>query len=339
MFARGDGHRGRIEVAVATLRFQYFLEDISRSAPRYILIEDDEPVGLLQGADDTGLQIKWDKRLYVNEFHGYTEGLQQLDSGLCDAHAGSIRDQGEVLALVEYFRDAQGDGEFPDIGRHRLLEAVSVEAFDDEGGIVGVQHGVVHTGGLGHIAGGQHIHAAQGTEDHTDGRAGMPDALQAVAARADDSGGLLLAIASVAQRREVVVEGFQSVDEVVYVLDFRDGPEAAHSHANSFTDDGVFPDAGIEDAVGAVFSLEAGEALVDIADMAHIFAKSYEARIPFEGFVKKRIEDFKAVFWNGIAVIDNWYSGYPQRGMGGTAVQVGVVILLSFRFGRLDPLT
>ena len=174
---------------------------------------------------------------------------------MCDAHAGPIGDQGEVQAFVQHFRYAQGDGKFPDIGGHGLLEAVPVEALDDEGGVIGMQHGVVHTGGLGHIAGGQYVHPAQGAQDHPDGGTGMPDALQAVAAGADDRRGLLLAIASVAQGGEVVVEGFQPIDEVVNVLDFRDGPKAAHSHANGFPDDGILPDTRIEDAVGTVLGL------------------------------------------------------------------------------------
>ena len=72
--------------------------------------------------------------------------------------------------------------------------------------------------------------------------------------------------------------------------------------------------------------------------MAHIFPERYEAGLSFEGFVKKRVEDFEAVFWNGVAVVDRRYSGYPQGGAGRAAVQVGVVILLSFLFCRLDPL-
>ena len=119
-------------------------------------------------------------------------------------------------------------------------------------------------------------------------RAGVPDALQAVAAGAHDDRRLLPAGGAPVQRRQVVGHDLQGVEQVIEVLDLGDRAQAAQGQADRLPEDGRFADAGIGDAQRAVFLLQAAEALVDVAQLADILAKGDQARLAGEGGIESR---------------------------------------------------
>src|SRR6185312_5305374 len=114
----------------------------------------------------------------------------------------------------------------------------------------------------------------------------MPDALEPVSAGANDHRGGLAARGTVLQGRKVIAKWLQAVEKVVYILDLGDRPETAEGHADALAHDGEFPDAGIEDAVGAVSRLQARKALIDVADLPQVFAKGKHLWVAGKEFVE-----------------------------------------------------
>src|SRR5688500_11764242 len=101
----------------------------------------------------------------------------------------------------------------------------------------------------------------------------MPDPFEAMAAGAEDHRRLLAAGRAPAQRREVVRHDLQRVQEIVEVLNLRDGPEAAQRGTDGLAGDRALADAGVHHPPGAVLFLQTQAALVDVAELADVFAE------------------------------------------------------------------
>jgi len=130
----------------------------------------------------------------------------------------------------------------------------------------------------------------------------MEDPFQAVATGTDDDGGFLPAGGAPAQVGQVVCHNLQGVEQVIQVLDFSNRPQAPQGHADGLAEDGGFTDAGIRDTQGTIFFLKAAEALVDIAQLAHVFTKGNQAGLAFEGGIKGSVNHFKAHHcWRALA--------------------------------------
>ena len=218
----------------------------------------------------------------------------ELGGRLADRHAGPVGEQGHVGALAQGHRPAEGDGVRLEIRRYALAQAVAVERLYDHGRLGGLHQRVVHPHGLEAVARRAHVHAAQGTEQHPHRRARVPDALEPVAARADDRRGALLAVGAVERRGEVVRQGRERVDEVVEVLDLGDGAQAPQREPDRLADDGPLADPRVEHALLAVLGLQPGESLVDVADLPDVLPERHHARVALEEAVEEAVEHAEA---------------------------------------------
>jgi hypothetical protein len=73
--------------------------------------------------------------------------------------------------------------------------------------------------------------------------------------------------------------GDRPYNQIIEVLNFGDRPQAAHSHADGLAHDRPFADPGIKHPFDTVFLLHAAQALIHVADMAHVFAESKQFRL------------------------------------------------------------
>ena len=150
----------------------------------------------------------------------------------------------------------------------------------------------------------------------------MPHAHQPVPPGADDDRRDLPARGAPEHGGEVVRGDLQRVEEVVQVLNFGNGAQAAHRHANGLADDGGFPNAGVGNPQFAVFGLQALEALVHAAQIAHIFAKGDDARVAGQGKVEELVEHLMAGdFGRGFGIHRRHFGHVQRRGRPG-AVKV-----------------
>ena len=286
----------------------------------------------MEAGEDGVVAIEGEEGLHVYQLAVYALGGEVgVDGVFDDAQGAAVADDGDVLALAQHLGDAERDGEGAEVGGGGFLEAVAVEALYYEAGFVALQQGVVHAGGLRHVARHAEVDAADGVEDHAHGAAAVPDALQAMAARADDERAFLAAVGAVLQRGDVVGEGLQAVEEVVEILDFGDGAQAAHGHAKALTNDGCLADAGVENAAFAIFILQAGEALVYVANLAEIFAEGKDGIVSGEELIEVLVEHFVAVALLRVVGIFGRYYRHFQRILRALAVEMAVEFFGRFR--------
>ena len=85
---------------------------------------------------------------------------------------------------------------------------------------------------------------------------------------------------------QVVADDLQAIEQVIEILDLRDGPEAAHGQANALPDDGGFTDTGIGNPHLAVFCLQAFQCLVHPANLADIFPENQCFRVVPEDIIE-----------------------------------------------------
>src|SRR5689334_8618792 len=107
----------------------------------------------------------------------------------------------------------------------------------------------------------------------------MPDAFQAMAARADDDRRLLPTGGAPAQRGQIVREDLQRIEDVVEILDLGDRTKAAHGRTDRLSGDGALADSRVHHPPHSMLFLEPEASLVDVAELADVFAEDDEARI------------------------------------------------------------
>src|SRR5438093_4474367 len=145
----------------------------------------------------------------------------------------------------------------------------------------------------------------------------MPDSLQAMSARADDHRALLTAAGSPARHRQIVRKDLDGVEDVVQVLNLGDRPQSAKRRADRLADDRAFTNAGVGDAQLAVFRLQAGATLVDVAELSDVFAEDDHRRIAAESVIEAVVDDLESVqHWRIIGIcrrhFRDWRSGAVQ---------------------------
>ena len=165
----------------------------------------------------------------------------------------------------------------------------------------------------------------------------MPDALEAVAAGADDQRGFLSADSTVTQGGQVVAEDLQAIKQVIEILDLGNGPEAAHGHAQSLPDDGGLADARIGNAQLAIFLLQAFQGLVHASDIAHVLAKDQRFRIFVENVIEVIYQDLAAIDHRSVIGIFRGHLFHLHGRKGCLAVQVRAVALGIVGNGLLQP--
>ena len=104
------------------------------------------------------------------------------------------------------------------------------------------------------------------------------------------------------------------VQEVVEVLDLGDGTQAAQRRADGLADDRALADAGVHDARDAVLFLQAEAALVDVAELADVFAEDDHARIAAQGVIEAVVEDLEAVQHRRVVGVLGLHFRHFQRG-------------------------
>src|SRR5881392_3399422 len=103
----------------------------------------------------------------------------------------------------------------------------------------------------------------------------MPDTLQSMAPRTYDQRGALLATRSEMQGSQVIAQGLQTIEQIIQVLYFSYGPQAAHGQSYALPHYGEFANAGIKNSFGTMFSLQSCKTLVNISNISKVFAKSH----------------------------------------------------------------
>ena len=143
----------------------------------------------------------------------------------------------------------------------------------------------------------------------------MPYPFEAVTTRADDDRRLLTGIAAVAQTGQIIAQYIHGVHEVVEVLYFGNGAQATHGQTHTLPNNGGFADAGIGYAQVAKFELQAGKALVNIANGANVFAKGHEGFIAGKVGFKTGVQYFAAIYHTGLFIKLRCHNRYFERGI------------------------
>ena len=134
---------------------------------------------------------------------------------------------------------------------------------------------------------------------------------------------------------KIIRHNLQGIQDIIKVLDFGNGSQSAHCHADGLSQDRRFADARICHAHGAVFFLHPLEALVHIAELAHVFTERNETRLTSQCGIERGIDHFKAEHRRRRIRIDRLDLVHFQRG---TRIQVRAVSLHVLFVVRLFPL-
>ena len=130
------------------------------------------------------------------------------------------------------------------------------------------------------IARHHHFHAADVREDGLGTlRVRLPAADAAAARRADHDGRGEIAGAAITDARQLARDLVHGRVDVVGELDFGDGLQAVHRHADGRGDDAAFGDRRVEHAMFAVLSLQAVGDAEHAAEIAHVFAHDDHGRV------------------------------------------------------------
>ena len=78
-------------------------------------------------------------------------------------------------------------------------------------------------------------------------------------------------------------------------MNFGDGSEAAHRHTDALADDGEFTNARIKNSVLTILLLQAGKALVHVADFAEVFPESKYQWVGGKELIEISIQDLISI--------------------------------------------
>ena len=208
-----------------------------------------------------------------------------------DVERRSVGNHSDVRSRQNHFTNAKRDTEITQIRGERLLGSVAIEAFDDQGRFFCSEKGVVHAGGLGHVARDANVHAPERIDDGTHWGTAVPNPLQPMPPCPNDDGGFLPPGRAITDCGGVVTQDLEAVVQIIEVLNFSDGPETAHGEPNALAGDGGFADARVADADVAKLRLHAFHRLVDSANLAGVLAEGHHLGIPAENFAKVPLKD------------------------------------------------
>jgi len=181
------------------------------------------------------------------------------------------------------------------------------------------------------------VHSSDGVNDGPHRRTAVPNAFKSVTTGADDEGRLLATRRAVPNRGEIVAHDLQGVVEVVEVLDFCNGTQAAHRHAYALPQNGAFADARVADANLPKFFLHALHHLVHPSDAARVFPKRQDAWIAGEHRLEIALQDLTAIELLGLCVVRGGDGRDAQGAVGLVAVQRAAVTLVVVTVERLQP--
>ena len=124
------------------------------------------------------------------------------------------------------------------------------------------------------------------------------------------------------------------VEQVVEVLDLGDRTQSAHGQSNALAGDGGLADSGVADAYGSEFGLHALKALVDVADVADVFAKNHGFGVAREQFFEVVAKyDASVNLWG----VGRKLGGHDGNLEGGAAVQLAGVVVGGLLELGFDP--
>ena len=96
------------------------------------------------------------------------------------------------------------------------------------------------------------------------------------AGRADRDGRVEISRAPIAQPRQLAHDLIESGIDVVGELDFRDGAQSVHPHADRRSDDPAFRDRGIEHPMVAILALQPLSSAEHAAEVADVLAHEHD---------------------------------------------------------------
>ena len=251
-------------MAIAPLHLQHLLEHIRRRPTGHILIHTHQPIRLGQRLPNAVVNIKREQGLHVNHLHLNADSVEVFGRVHCQLAHRPIGDERHIRPLAQHFGHTQRNRNVGQVFGEPLFFAVAIQHFHNQAGVIPLEQGVVKTDRTGHVAGNQHMDAAQHVDDATHGRPRVPHPFQPVSTGADNDGRFLPPPRAPTHRRQIIRHDLQGVQNVIEVLDFGDGAQAAHGHANRLSHNRRLADARVADAQVAVFGLQTRHRLVHI---------------------------------------------------------------------------
>ena len=124
------------------------------------------------------------------------------------------------------------------------------------------------------------------------------------------------------------------VQEVVEVLNLGDRTQSAHGQSDALTGDGGLADSGVADAHGSEFGLHPLETLVDVADVAHVFAKNHRFGVAREQCFEVVAKYDASVHLRGVGRKLGGHDGHSE---GSAAVQLAGVVVGGLLELGFDP--
>ena len=105
------------------------------------------------------------------------------------------------------------------------------------------------------------------------------------------------------QTRQIIAECRMRIYQVVQILDFCNGAEAAHSHSDSLSNDCCFTYSGIGNTMGTIFFIHSPHSLIHIAQFSGILPKSYQRWVFAEKNIEIAAKDFRAVYFDVFSTV------------------------------------
>src|SRR5216683_359977 len=248
----------------------------AKTPAQHVFISDDDAMIFAHGGGD-GVPIVGGERAEIDDFDGDAFALELRGSDFRAMHDGAEGDDADFGTFFHQTRFAEGNG-VVGAGIFGAIVRLAVEmlVLEEHDGIVATDGGAQKSGNI--EGGGGHDDAKTGAvrENGFAALAVINAAAGEVAAdgHTQHGGRFEIAVGAPAQDAQLVANLHHGRPDVIEELDFGDGLEAAGGHADGAANDAGFREGRVENAILAVFSLQAGGGFEDAAlafDVLQIF--------------------------------------------------------------------
>ena len=104
------------------------------------------------GLTNLVMKIEWQQRLHINQLHADSNLFKFLNGIRGNSATGAIRDKCDIISFNQNFRNTERHCKVTDIGRKFFFQAITIQAFNDQCRIIALQHRVVKSCCLRHVA-------------------------------------------------------------------------------------------------------------------------------------------------------------------------------------------
>src|SRR6266851_6354604 len=264
-----DGGVELLEKLVGNARGDFRAE----TPAQHVFVGDDDAMILADGGGD-GVPIVGRERAEIDDFNGDAFALELRGGDFGTMHDGAEGDDADFAAFFDDVRFAEGNsvvgsGIFGAI----VGLAIEVLVLEEHHRIIAADGSAEQPGDIERRGGHDDAKAGAVREDRFTALAVVDAAAGEVAANryAQHRGGFEIAIGAPAQDAQLVANLHHRGPDVTEDLDFGDGLEAASGHTDGAADDAGFGERRVENAVVAVFSLQAGGGFENAALALDVF--------------------------------------------------------------------